>query len=229
MIRVRELGDDLIFNGTAPWFTGWGAMNHVVLGGTLEDGRLAYVVVPVESSDHMCVSEPMRLCAMNASGTVSLTCRDLRVGKDRLMKIITREQMAQNDVAAILAPLSQPFGVIAASMDHLRSLGRSRADRAADSLEAQLSNLRAEAETWYDRTSAAHFKENALRIRACGITLGVRAAHAAVTAAGGRANSLDSPAQRLFREAMFYTLTAQTPDVQTATLDHIAEPESAIR
>jgi len=198
-------------------------MNHVALGGTLEDSRLAYVVVPVESSDQMGGSPPMRLCAMNASGTVRLTCRDLRVTRDRFMKIISREQMAQNDVAAILVPVSQPFGVTAASISLIRSLGRNGDLHAADVLDAELTHLRTEAEEWYDRTSDDGFKENALRIRAHAIELGVRAAHAAVTASGGSANSLDNPAQRLFREAMFYSLTAQTPDVRSATMARILQ------
>jgi len=54
--------------------------------------------------------------------------------------------------------------------------------------------------------------------RAWCVELGVRAAHAAVMTSGGAANLLDHPAQRIFREAMVYTLAAQTSDLQTAML-----------
>jgi alkylation response protein AidB-like acyl-CoA dehydrogenase len=83
--------------------------------------------------------------------------------------------------------------------------------------------LRAEVDRWRDRVDARGYMENAFRIRAHCIEFGVRAAHAAVTAAGGGANSRDNNAQRLFREAMFYTLTAQTRDVQTATLERLRD------
>jgi hypothetical protein len=42
-----------------------------------------------------------------------------------------------------------------------------------------------------------------------------------VTASSGAANGLDHPAQRRFREAMFYTLTAQTSDIMAATLARV--------
>ena len=64
-------------------------------------------------------------------------------------------------------------------------------------------------------------------LRARCIDLGMRAAHAAVTAGGGAANGLDHPAQRLFREAMVYTLVAQTRDLRVATLDRLTRPGKA--
>src|SRR5689334_24470104 len=54
---------------------------------------------------------------------------------------------------------------------------------------SELAEVRAESEKWQDRASEPDFKENALRIRARAIRLGVRAAHAAVTASAGGANN----------------------------------------
>ena len=45
-----------------------------------------------------------------------------------------------------------------------------------------------------------------------------------MTAGGGPANGLDHPAQRLLREAMVYTLVAQTRDLRVATLDRLTRP-----
>jgi len=70
---------------------------------------------------------------------------------------------------------------------------------------------------------APDYKQNALRARAGAIDLAVRVAHAVVAGAGGGANSLDHPAQRRFREAMFYTLTAQTGDILTATVERLMD------
>lgn len=71
------------------------------------------------------------------------------------------------------------------------------------------------------RASSLIRLEDASRARAWCVDLGVRAAHAAVIVSSGAANLLDHPAQRLFREAMVYTLTAQTGDLQTATLERL--------
>ncbi len=227
MMNANPSGDGYLFNGTAPWVTGWGIMTDVVLGGTLPDGRLVWVVAPLEENDAMRPSPPMPLCAMNASGTVSLSCRDYYVGSERWIKTITREEMARNDVSAILGVLAQPFGVTCAAISLLESLRSMRKpasmDKVIGSLSTELAEIRADSERWQDRSSEPGFKENALRIRARAIRLGARAAHAAVTASAGGANNLNHPAQRLFREAMFYTLTAQTPDVMSATLGLLAE------
>jgi hypothetical protein len=55
--------------------------------------------------------------------------------------------------------------------------------------------------------------------------LSVRAAHAAVTATGGAAQLLTNPAQRLMREATFFTTIGQTHDVRLGTLDMLISPE----
>src|SRR2546428_13356345 len=97
----------------------------------------------------------MRLCAMNASGTVSLEFRDLLVARDRHMKTITREQMARNDLQAILAVVSQPFGVARASIDLLRAAAHNRKsalfESTARTLEEKLNRLRDQAEEWIQR------------------------------------------------------------------------------
>jgi alkylation response protein AidB-like acyl-CoA dehydrogenase len=226
VLRAEPDGDGFVFDGSAPWFTGWGVMTDVVLGGTLPDGRFVYAVAPLAGSS-VEATPPMRLCAMNASGTVILTIRGLRVPANSVMKTITREQMAANDLGAILGVTPQIFGVSRASMDLLRSLSEMRKSetmrQTLDALEAEMAWLRHEVDCWRDQTATDGYKENALRIRSHCIEFGVRAAHAAVAATGGGANSRDNHAQRLFREAMFYTLTAQTRDVQTATLEHLAE------
>ena len=226
-MRAFEVEDGWVFDGAAPWFTGWGVFSHCMLGGTLTDGRLLFVVIPLAESEHLCASEPMRLCAMNASSTVSLTCRELRVDRNQYMKTISREQMARNDEAAILVVLPQTFSVTSASIallrKYLETRHNKRIEAAADALTEELSRLRSEGARWFDHSITQEYKENALRIRAWAIDLGVRAAHAAVIAGGGGANNLGHPAQRLFREAMFYTLTAQTPDAQAASLNRVAE------
>ena len=59
-----------------------------------------------------------------------------------------------------------------------------------------------------------------LRVRM--IDLMVRCAHAAVVSSSGAANSVDHPAQRIFREAMVFSVSAQTGPIMEATLERIA-------
>jgi alkylation response protein AidB-like acyl-CoA dehydrogenase len=233
MLRVEETAEGYLFNGSAAWFTGWGVMTDVLIAGTLPDGRYLYAVAPLNRPG-LSATPTMRLCAMNASGTVSLLCDNLLISKADQVKCITAEDMSATDAGAILGVTSQIFGVTRASISLVRELAEKRSnallDRAADSAERELVAARAEVERWRDRTKEEGYKVNALAARARCIEMGVRAAHMAVTAGGGGANSRDHTAQRLFREAMFYTLTAQTRDVQTATLERlIASSETATR
>jgi alkylation response protein AidB-like acyl-CoA dehydrogenase len=230
-VRAVPADDGWVLDGMAPWFTGWGAMQEVVLGGTLPDGRLLYVLAPLVGSAGLSASDPLRLCAMNASGTVTLTCQGLHVGRERYLRTTTVAEMAAHDREAILDLTWQPFAVATASIALLRGLAPSRdmaaLTAAADALEDELASLRADVDAWLPRTAAADFPARALALRAWSIELGVRAAHAAVAATGGGAIALTSAAQRRYREALVYTVLMQTHDVQTATLAHLTHDARA--
>lgn len=60
-----------------------------------------------------------------------------------------------------------------------------------------------------------------LKVRAWAIDFAVRCAHAAITSSSGAANSIHHPAQRIYREALVYTVSAQTPAVMEATLQRL--------
>jgi alkylation response protein AidB-like acyl-CoA dehydrogenase len=94
----------------------------------------------------------------------------------------------------------------------------------AAALEQELAAARQAVEAAAEQLAADGGLEEALRVRAWCIDLGVRAAHAAVAANSGRANLMDCAAQRLLREAMVYTSTAQTPDLQAAILRRLVRP-----
>jgi alkylation response protein AidB-like acyl-CoA dehydrogenase len=224
VLRVERDVAGFVFNGVAPWATGWGLADEVLLAGTLPDGNSLWVVAPLVQSDSLQPSPPMRLCAVSASATVSLTCRGLRVGPERFVKTVTRAQLMADTVAGMLGHSALSLGVVRAAVTLLRQRGKtlgSQIPAAADALEQEAAKARRQVNVWADRASEADYQERVLRARAWCIDLGVRAAHAAVAASGGAANSLDHPAQRLFREAMLYTVTAQTTELWTMLLERL--------
>ncbi|XXX82358.1 acyl-CoA dehydrogenase family protein [Sorangium sp. So ce134] len=225
MVRVEPDGDHVRLHGTVPWLTGHGLADDAVIAGTLPDGRLMYVLTPLAAGDAIEPSPPLRLSAMNASATVSLTLRDLRVDPEQVIATATREQQAARDVVGLLTPSALSLGVAGAAAALLADLAERRGDAhlagAARALEHERDDARAEVNAWADRPEAEGFAEHAVRARAWCVELGVRAAHAAVAATGGSANRLDHAAQRLFREAMLYSLTSQTRDLQIATVQRL--------
>ena len=86
-------------------------------------------------------------------------------------------------------------------------------------LAAELDDCRSHAYTLLDedRTDDEHLAA-LVGARAWSCELAVRAATALVVTGGGRSILCSQPAQRLLREAAFFTIQAQTADLRAATL-----------
>ena len=64
-----------------------------------------------------------------------------------------------------------------------------------------------------------------LDARAWGLDLALRAASALVAATGGEAMALSHPGQRLVREAMFYSIQAQSAELRRASLGRLTRTQ----
>jgi alkylation response protein AidB-like acyl-CoA dehydrogenase len=100
----------------------------------------------------------------------------------------------------------------------VRLLAEPAAD-AAEDLGREVATCRSRSYAMADeaRTDEAHLRRM-VEARAWSLELAVRAATALVAAVGGRALAVEHPAQRLLREAAFFTIQAQTPALRDATL-----------
>ncbi len=244
--HLRRLGDPVLtatrvdggylLNGTTPWVTGWGIMNQVVFGATLPDDRFVYVWVPANQDDFpelfnhlqpyqgdwgtLESSKPLRLAVMNSTSTVELTCRNLFVPDDYVLSFSDRETMQRNDRNGVLGAAAMPIGCAAGSVALLCDIGNKRnilaVKRSAELFAQELDELRS---TVYDfKPGITGTQQDAINLRARLIQFAVRAAHAAVAASSGAAIYANNPAQRLLREAMFYTVQAQTREVMDSLL-----------
>lgn len=244
--HLRRMGDPVLsahrvdggylLNGTTPWVTGWGIMNQVVFGATLPDDRFVYVWVPADRDDFpqlfenitpfngkwgtLEASQPLKLAVMNSTATVELTCTNLFVPDDYVLSFSDRETMQRNDRNGVLGAAAMPIGCAAGSIAVLCSLAEQRnipaVKRSADKFTRELTDLRNAA---YDfKTGVSGTQQDAIDLRARLIQFAMRAAHAAVAASSGAAIYTSNPAQRLLREAMFYTVQAQTREVMDSIL-----------
>lgn len=238
VLRAIPVAGGYRLEGSAPWVTGWGLMNQFVYGAALPDGRFVYLWVPAKRElfgelfegitppdgdwGSVKVSEPIPLCAMNASATVILTMEGLFVPQDHWMLESDRETMRRNDRNNILGATAMPMGCATGAVRLLCETAEKRnipaIQRAATSFTKEAEDLKAQIGAWIGQQEAPRYAEEALRIRAWCIEFATRSAHAAITASSGAANLLTHPAQRFLREAMFYTIQAQTQEVMDATL-----------
>jgi len=222
-VRVTEEGNDLVFDGVAPWITGWGLISVVALGGTLPDGRYLYAALSLEDTAGVSAWPPMRLAAMTASSTVSLTLSRARVPRDRLLFLQTPDEARAADAAGMLnqAPCSLGVASAAARLLDARAKEDPSITPFSASLRGEIESCWTDLETWTSRPEDPSFAESALAVRAHCVDLGVRAAFSAIVATGGSALKKDRDAQRIYREAMLYAVAPQTSALRRATLTRL--------
>lgn len=237
VLRAEAVDGGLRINGTAPWVTGWELMRHFVFGATLPDGSFVYFWSPADRAEFselfedeqvpayagaFRASAPLPLCAMNASGTVEVQLEDWFVPEAHRLSLSNRETMQRNDRSGVLGATSLALGCAWGSVRRLSETAERRAVpailRAANSFRAEYDLLAAQVESGMRQVSPPMDFEKAVGLRSWCIEFGVRAAHALVASCSGAANMATHPAQRLLREAMFYTVQAQTQEVMDATL-----------
>ena len=212
-----------MFDGVAPWISGWGTIGVVALGGALADGRYLYAALVLDETTGVSAWPPMRLAAMTASSTVSLTLSRARVPKDRVLLVQTKDEARAADAAGTLnqAPCSLGAAAAAAKLLDARAAEDPGMTQFAHALRHEIDTCWQDVETWTERKDEAAFTESALAVRAHCVDLGVRAAFSAIVATGGSALKRDRDAQRIYREAMLYAVAPQTSALRRATLTRL--------
>lgn len=223
VLRVTEEEGDFVFDGIAPWVSGWGAIKVIALGGTLPDGRHLYAALLPSETRGVEAWPPMKLAAMNASSTVSITLSRARVPRENLLMIQTPEEAAVSDTANVLnqAPCSLGAAAAAEKILWARAAEDPGVMPFVSSLRGEIETAWSDLEVWADRPEDPAFPGSALEVRARCVDLGVRAAFSAIVATGGTALKRDKDAQRIYREAMIYAVAPQTPALRKATLTRL--------
>lgn len=227
MLRAEPVSGGYVLDGKVPWITGFGLFPEFLVGATLPDGRALFAVVPFVDSEHeggtIAFSEPMRLAAMESAQTVSGVFTGWYVPQDRVVYIKPADWIRNNDMINVTLQGHFALGCARAGLDivliSFDSKGLPFLKAAWDSLDAELEACRAA--TIAARQVGEETTVERLRIRAWAIDLAVRCAHAAVAASSGAANAMAHPAQRVYREALVYTVSAQTPAIMEATLERL--------
>jgi len=211
-VVARRVAGGYMIDGEAPWVTSWGLAGLYSVAARLDD-QVVYFLVEGAPSDALRPSEPLALAAMGASSTVRVSFSDLFVPDDDVLTVMAFDEWRARDQVATAQPNPAVFGITTTCV---RLLGETP-------LAEELAECRKRSYALADArlTDAAHL-EALVEARAQSLELAVRAATALVVATGGRAMSAGHPAQRLLREAVFFTIQAQTPELRRATLAQLA-------
>ncbi|PMB28069.1 hypothetical protein CEN46_00025 [Fischerella thermalis CCMEE 5318] len=216
-------------DGVVPWVTGWGMFDDFIVAATLPDGRAVFGVVPFQdtyqnSTSKITFTSPAELAAMTSTNTVTANLNNYFLPQERVVSIKPVGWIHENDKNNILRATFLTTGCALAGLDIIESALQTKslpAIRAAlTALQQELNHCRTAIRQLQKNTHAQLSKK--LQLRAWAIDLATRIAHAAVTVSSGAANYLHHPAQRVYREALVFTVTGQTSAVMEATLERLS-------
>jgi alkylation response protein AidB-like acyl-CoA dehydrogenase len=212
-------------DGEVPWVTGGGFFQDFIVAAVLADGRSVFGVVPFENTSQeggglIELSAPMPLAAIASTNTVTAQLNGFILFDERVVFVKPVGWIHENDRKNVLHQGFFALGCARAGLDILDAVSKTKSlpfiTEAFKSLNQELAAGRAVMiqDTQHQTLTVAE----KLQLRAWAIDLAVRCAHAAVTVAGGAANHRSSAAQRVYREALVFTVSGQTTAVMEATL-----------
>ncbi|MYA81721.1 MAG: acyl-CoA dehydrogenase [Acidimicrobiales bacterium] len=191
-------GDGWVLRGVAPFVTGWGHIDAVLVAAHEAD-RLVWMLLPADEAPTL-TSQRLRLAAVDSSVTVELHFDGHVVGHDDVVEVIDYEDWLSFYRTGLRTNGALMLGVAGRA---LKLLGPSPLDAELDAARTALQA--AEVEEMPDRRAQVGY-------------IGVRATSALVSSVGGRAITLAHHAQRLAREALFLLVQGQTADIRSGHL-----------
>jgi len=212
--------------GEVPWVTGFDFFQHFIIGATLPDGGAIYGILPLENSEKITISSPMKLIAMAATNTVSVKVQGWQLEKENIFAIKPVGAIQENDQQKVLHHGFFALGCAQAGLDIMETVYEQKklpfVKQAQTSLNQEVNNCR---EKMLTAAIANQTFEEKLELRAKAINLAGRCAQGAVTVSSGAANYWEHPAGRIYRESLMFTVFGQTTAVMEATLKHLTSAE----
>ena len=226
-ITAEEVSGGYELNGGVPWVTGWNIFRAFIVAATLPDGRAVFGLVPLENlqSDggEIKLSSPMSLCAMTSTNTVSATFTRWFLPSEKVVDVKPAGWIAETDQKNPLKASFFALGCAGAALDILETVFQKKGfefiRETATILTDELDECRTKIKQAQENSSLSLAEK--YRLRAWAIDLAVRCGHGAVIASGGAANLTENHAQRVYREALVFSVSGQTKGLMEASLNAV--------
>jgi alkylation response protein AidB-like acyl-CoA dehydrogenase len=161
----------------------------------------------------------MKLAAMESAQTVTAELAGLFLPEQQVAFLRPAGWIQNNDQINITLQGHFALGCAMAGLDILWENSQKKPlpflQSTYEALSFELASCRTEI------ADITGLEDDRLKVRAWAIDLAVRCAHAAVASSSGAANSVSHPAQRVYREALVFTVSAQTSAIMESTLDRL--------
>lgn len=233
--QLRRPGEPLVkaipveggydMEGLVPWVTGFGFFQDFIVAATLPDGSAVYGVVPFvetvqDTGGTIAFSEAMELGAIASTNTVTATLTHWFLSQEYVVFSRPPGAIHERDKKNVLHHGYFALGCARAGLDIVEAAYHSKQlpfiQQAFDSLNEELTHC--QSAMMQPLPSDSQSWEEQLQLRAWAIHLAQRCASAAVAVSSGAANYRYHAAQRVYREALVFTVSGQTTAVMEATL-----------
>ena len=212
LLRARPVPGGYVFDGSAPWVTGWDMVDVVHTLARDDSGSLVAALLPAQVSATLTASR-LELVAVNASRTVELEFTEHFVPADLVSGSMPHAQWLARDAAGLRPNGSLSLGIAGRCGRLLGQLAGTSAQSsaAAGLLSAELAAIRARLDT----AAAPESDGVALSAaRADASVLAFQAAGLLVAAAGSHSILAGEHPQRLAREALFLQVFGSRPAIK---------------
>jgi len=232
IMRAAAVEGGYRLDGHVPWVTGWSIFPEFLIGAALPDGRAVFGIVPFVDTDvhggAIAFSTPMRLAAMDSAQTVTADLENWFLADDMVVDVRPQGWIQNNDQINVTLQGHFALGCARAGLDVLLENAEKRKhDFLVEAHRSLLQEL-TECRESLVGSSLEIATEDRLQRRAWAIDLAARCAHAAVVSSAGAANSADHPAQRIYREALVFSVSAQTTAIMEASLARLVARSLAL-
>ncbi|MFJ8109454.1 acyl-CoA dehydrogenase family protein [Streptomyces sp. NPDC096132] len=214
-VRVRRERGGRRFDGTVPWYTGWGLNDVMLLAGVTDADEALFAFAEAREQPGLRASPPLRLAALTAARTVSLELDGLWLPEDAVALRTPHDRWTATDRLRTVNANPAVFGIAEAALALVD-------EDAAPHLRARLTEVRDRAYTLVDTAKPHDHLEERLALRTRAHEVMQAATTAAVVSGGGRSMLLTNRAQRLAREALFLLVQGQTAESRRALLNSLA-------
>jgi hypothetical protein len=209
-LDAMQFRDKVVFSGLGPWFSGYGLMQKVVVGGATEAGDFLMGIAPLDLPEIQ-VRPLAPLAVMNATATVGLDFNALNVPIEDIVVRINAEILAQKDMHSTVFQAARSLGAARAAS---RFLPPTEEAAVREHLENQHRKMDAwdESPVW----------DGATQLRYEALQIASRVVGGAYAAVGGKAHLQTHPLQRISREAHFYSTTQLTQPLRNKVLQELS-------
>jgi kynurenine formamidase/alkylation response protein AidB-like acyl-CoA dehydrogenase len=223
LTTAKPVDGGYLLNGVIPWVTGWGIFHEFIVAATLVDGSAVFGMIPLKLEGGLEFSEVADLAAMPSTNTVAVKLNNWFLPDESVVFIKQPGWIHEQDKRNVLKATFLATGCALAGLDIIEDISHKKnlsfINDAFILLDQELSNCRLQIRK-AQQNLTVNIAEK-LHLRAWAIDLATRISHAAIAVSSGAANYKHHHAQRVYREALVYTVTGQTRDVMAATLERL--------